>query len=103
MLCMGIPTALFLLPLVAEFLSFYVFSGYHSDWPQEISYFPEDGAIAPVCGCSLAHQSWCIFLRVFIWFILAAAPQKCIRTWPQSRGDRSLAPRALGMPVGPVG
>ena len=75
-------------------LSFYVFSGsYHSvaDRLQEISCFPEDGAIAPVCGCSLAHQSWCVFLTGFTCLILAAAPRKCIRTWPQSMGDRSLA------------
>lgn len=42
-----------------------------------------------VVSCSLLN--WCIFLRVFICLILTGAPQKCIRTWPQSRGDRSLA------------
>ena len=70
-------------------------------------FFPESGVMSPVCGFSLAHRSWSIFLRALWWLDLLLLPHSgtCTRIWPQWKGagDVGLAFGVLGVPTDLVG
>lgn len=94
------------LPLVAEFLTFYILSFYNSPgWLLETSCFPESGAIIPV-GFSLAHRCWAtLFWEHSNYWICF---HYCTQEDTQGSGHRvggglDLALGVLGVPANPVG
>lgn len=60
--CIGKPAALYLLPFVARtFMSFLVPTNHQVGYWKPVL-FPEGGAVAQLCGFSLAPQSMACFL-----------------------------------------
>lgn len=66
--CMNMPASYFLLPVVAYFLSLYVFSGlttFHIAYREPLFCIAECGTVAQVCVFSLAYRCWPDFLSIF--------------------------------------